>query len=237
MTTPLLDVRGLCAGYGEAPVLRGIDLSVARGEIVALIGNNGAGKTTLLRALSHVIASTGHIVFDGRQIAGLMPERVFGLGLVQVPEGRMLFDRMSARENLLMGAYRRADKAKVAADLDDVCTLLPRLRERLTQRAGTLSGGEQQMCAIGRALMAAPKLLMVDEMSQGLAPVLVDQLLDALVAIRKRGVTVLLVEQDVFAALEIADRGYVIETGEVVRADDARTLREDPEVRRTYLGL
>jgi branched-chain amino acid transport system ATP-binding protein len=144
---------------------------------------------------------------------------------------------MSTRENLLMGAYRRSDKAKVADDLEDVCTLLPRLRERLAQRAGTLSGGEQQMCAIGRALMAAPKLLMVDEMSLGLAPVWVDQLLDALVAIRQRGVTILLVEQDVFAALEIADRGYVIEMGAVVRAGNARALREDPEVRRAYLGL
>lgn len=237
MSDTLLTVRQLHAGYGEMPVLHGIDLDIARGEIVALVGSNGAGKTTLLRTLSRVIGGQGVIELDGQDLMGLSTDAAFALGLVQVPEGRQLFDRMTVRENLLMGAYRRRDKAGVAATLEHVYELFPRLYERRAQRAGSMSGGEQQMCAMGRALMADPRLLMVDEMSLGLAPVVVDQLLDVLTAIRQRGVTVLLVEQDVFAALQVADRGYVLETGQIIRTGTARALAEDPEVRRAYLGL
>ena len=237
MSDPLLKVAGLSAGYGEMTVLHDITLEIARGEIVALVGSNGAGKTTLLRALSRLIPSTGHINFAGQSLDGLAPDEVFGLGLVQVPEGRQLFDQMSVEENLLMGAYRRSDDAAIAADLQRVYELFPKLKERRRQLAGSLSGGEQQMCAIARGLMAAPALLMVDEMSLGLAPVIVDLLLDTLVAIRKEGVTVLLVEQDVFSAFYIADRGYVMESGSIVRVGPAKELAEDPEVKRAYLGI
>jgi branched-chain amino acid transport system ATP-binding protein len=233
----LLRIHGLSAGYGGMAVLNGIDLAVREGEIVALVGSNGAGKTTLLRAISQLIASHGDIAFAGVPVNGSTPEHVFELGIVQVPEGRQLFDRMSVRDNLLMGAYRRNDRAAIARSLEEVLELFPILRERATQRAGSMSGGEQQMCAMARALMAAPRLLMVDEMSLGLAPIVVDQLLDALAGIRKKGVTVLLVEQDVFAALRVADRGYVLETGAIVREAPAGELANDPEVRRAYLGL
>jgi len=232
----LLKVEGLNAGYGEMAVLDDIHLEIERGEIVALVGSNGAGKTTLLRALSRLIPSTGRIIFAGQSLSDLSPDRVFSLRLVQVPEGRQLFDQMSVEENLLMGAYR-TDRAKIAADLERVYGLLPTLKERRRQLAGSLSGGEQQMCAIARGLMAAPLLLMVDEMSLGLAPVVVDLLLDALEEIRKEGITVLLVEQDVFSAFHVADRGYVLETGKIVRVGTARELLEDPEVRRAYLGI
>ena len=237
MSEALLKIEGLQAGYGEVPVLRDIALEINRGEIVALVGSNGAGKSTLLRALSRIIASKGRIEFAGRAIDKMTADQVFALGLVQVPEGRQLFDQMSVEENLLMGAYRRHDKAKIAADLERMYKLLPRLEERRRQLAGSLSGGEQQMCTIARALMAAPQLMMVDEMSLGLAPVVVDLLLEVLAEIRKEGVTVLLVEQDVFSAFSIADRGYVLETGRIVRSGKAKDLAEDPEVRRAYLGL
>lgn len=237
MSEPLLKVQGLSAGYGEMTVLRDITLEIARGEIVALVGSNGAGKTTLLRALSRIIAGTGQITFAGRSLSGLTPDRVFRLGLVQVPEGRQLFDQMSVEENLLMGTSRRTERAKIAAALSRVYSLFPKLQERRRQLAGSLSGGEQQMCAIARGLMAAPQLLMVDEMSLGLAPVVVDLLLDTLVEIRKEGITVLLVEQDVFSAFHVADRGYVMETGKIVRVGTASELAEDPEVRRAYLGI
>ncbi len=237
MTAPLLEVDGLSAGYGEVPVLSQIKLTVNAGEIVTLVGSNGAGKTTLLRAVSRLIGSQGTLRFDGRDVARLAPEQVFGLGLVQVPEGRQLFDRMSVEDNLRMGAYRRADQKAVAASFARVFELFPRLAERRAQVAGSLSGGEQQMVAFGRALMAAPKLLAVDEMSLGLAPVVVDQLLVVLAEIRKQGVTVLLVEQDVFAAFSVADRGYVMETGRIVREGAVPDLEKDPEVRKAYLGV
>ena len=237
MSEALLKIEGLQAGYGEVPVLRDIELEIKRGEIVALVGSNGAGKSTLLRAVSRILASRGRIEFAGRELHSMTADKVFALGLVQVPEGRQLFDQMSVEENLLMGAYCRKDKAKIAADLERMYKLLPRLEERRRQLAGSLSGGEQQMCTIARALMAAPQLIMVDEMSLGLAPVVVDQLLEVLSEIRKEGVTVLLVEQDVFSAFSIADRGYVLETGRIVRAGAAKELAEDPEVRRAYLGL
>ncbi len=237
MSSVLLKIEGLSAGYGGMSVLQDISLEVHEGEIVALVGSNGAGKSTLLRALSRMIASEGHVTFAGQSLDHLKPDDVFSLGLVQVPEGRQLFDQMSVEENLLMGAYRRKDNAAIAADLDRMYTMFPKLRERRRQRAGSMSGGEQQMCAIARGLMAAPKLLMVDEMSLGLAPVVVGQLLDVLTEIRSKGVTVLLVEQDIFSAFHVADRGYVLETGHVVRTGSAKELADDPEVQRAYLGM
>lgn len=237
MSDALLRVERLNAGYGEMSVLRDITLEITRGEIVALVGSNGAGKTTLLRALSHLIPSTGRITFAGHALDRLMPDQVFSLGVVQVPEGRQLFDQMTVEENLLMGAYRRAGRAKIASDLERVYGLFPKLKERRRQLAGSLSGGEQQMCAIARGLLAAPELLMVDEMSLGLAPVIVDLLLDTLTEIRNKGVTILLVEQDIFSAFHVADRGYVLETGKIVRVGSASELANDPEVRRAYLGI
>jgi branched-chain amino acid transport system ATP-binding protein len=219
------------------PVLRDVSLEVFPSEIVALVGGNGAGKTTLLRALSRVIACTGAVEFDGRTIVPMTPDEAFGAGLVQVPEGRQLFDRMTVEDNLLMGAYRRSDKAAIARDMDRMYGLFPKLGERKRQLAGSMSGGEQQMCAMARGLMAAPKLLMIDEMSLGLAPIVVEQLMDVLATIRGEGVTILLVEQDVHLALSGADRGYVMETGHIVHHGEAKALIDDPEVRRAYLGL
>lgn len=235
--TPLLEVDGLSAGYGAAPVLHEVSLKVYPAEIVALVGSNGAGKTTLLRALSRVLASTGRIIMKGRDLAPMTSDQAFGIGLVQVPEGRQLFDRMSVQDNLLMGAFRRNDKAEVARDLEKIYTMFPQLSERRRQMAGSMSGGEQQMCAMARGLMAAPILLMIDEMSLGLAPVIVEQLMGVLTAIRGQGVTVLLVEQDVHLALSGADRGYVMETGRIVHSGAAKELIDDPEVRRAYLGI
>ncbi|GAB7549910.1 ABC transporter ATP-binding protein [Cupriavidus sp. 8B] len=232
----LLEVKALNAGYGEMLVLHDVALAIRAGEIVALIGSNGAGKTTLLRALSRILPCTGQVVLDGRDLAGMTPDQAFALGLVQVPEGRQLFDRMTVQDNLLMGAYHRRDKVAVARGLDRVYALFPRMGERRHQLAGSMSGGEQQMCAMARALMAAPILMMVDEMSLGLAPLVVEQLIDVLAAIRREGVTVLLVEQDVHLALSLADRGYVLETGRIVRSGLAKVLIDDPEVRRAYLG-
>jgi branched-chain amino acid transport system ATP-binding protein len=237
MSEPLLNVENLCTGYGEMKVLREVSFQVHPGEIVSLVGSNGAGKTTLMRALSGILPRSGTILFAGSDLISLTAERIFAMGLVQVPEGRQLFGQMSVLDNLLMGAYRCRDKKEVQRHLEQVFELFPFLQERRKQRAGVLSGGEQQMVAMARALMAGPKLLMVDEMSLGLAPVIVDKLLDTLSAIRDEGVTVLLVEQDVFSAFSIADRGYVLEMGEVVREGKAKELVEDPEVRRAYLGL
>jgi branched-chain amino acid transport system ATP-binding protein len=234
---PLLEVEGLGAGYGEAPVLFDVSLTVSRGEIVALVGNNGAGKTTLLRAVSRVIAATGCLRFDGADLLPMHPEQAFARGLVQVPEGRQLFGRMTVAENLAMGAHKRGDRAGIARSFDWVYELFPRLAERRQQLAGNLSGGEQQMCAMARALMAAPRLLLVDEMSLGLAPVIVDQLLSILDEVRRQSVAIFLVEQDVFAAFSVADRGYVMETGRIVRSGTAAALAQDPAVRAAYLGI
>ena len=236
MSDALLQIVRLDAGYGEMPVLREVSIDIRPAEIVALVGSNGAGKTTLLRALSKLIPSRGDISFAGRSLAGATADEVFAMGLVQVPEGRQLFDRMSVEENLQMGAYKRRDKAAIRDDLDRVYGIFPTLVERRRQLAGSLSGGEQQMCAMARALMARPRLMMVDEMSLGLAPVIVDLLLETMTQIRDQGVTVLLVEQDVYAALSIADRGYVMETGGIVREGTASELKNDPEVQRAYLG-
>ncbi|NMM77453.1 ABC transporter ATP-binding protein [Acidovorax sp. SRB_24] len=234
---PLLAVRGLSAGYGGMLALHDVALDVYPAELVALVGSNGAGKTTLLRALSRVLPCTGSIAMNGQEISGMTPDQAFGLGLVQVPEGRQLFDRMSVQDNLLMGGYRRPDKVAVARDLERMYTLFPRLSDRRRQLAGSMSGGEQQMCAMARALMAAPTLLLVDEMSLGLAPVVVEQLMDVLANIRRDGVTILLVEQDVQLALSGADRGYVLETGRIVHSGAAQDLIDDPAVQRAYLGL
>jgi len=218
-------------------VLSEITFEITRGEIVALVGSNGAGKTTTLRALSRVISSQGGIFFNGRDLARLTSDQVFSLGLVQVPEGRQLFDQMTVEDNLLMGAYCRKQREEIAADLQQVYQFFPILKERRLQIAGSLSGGEQQMCAIARGLMARPQLLMIDEMSLGLAPIVVDLLIDKLAEVRKNGVTVLLVEQDIFSAFHVADRGYVLETGRIVRTGSASELAQDPEVRRAYLGI
>ena len=233
---PLLEIAGLEAGYGALRVLSGIGLEVREGEIVALVGSNGAGKTTLLRAISRVIGASGTLRFAGRDLLPLRPEQVFAAGLVQVPEGRQLFPRLTVEENLRLGARRRRDRAGIARSFEQVFALFPILRDRRRQMAGNMSGGEQQMCALARALMAAPRLLLVDEMSLGLAPVVVDRLLDVLRDIRAHGVTVLLVEQDVFAAFSVADRAYVMQTGHIVRSGLSAALLEDPEVRRAYLG-
>jgi branched-chain amino acid transport system ATP-binding protein len=234
---PLLKVSGLSAGYGGMPVLQDIAFEVRRAEILALVGSNGAGKTTLLRALSRVISSSGEITLNGTDLVSMTPDQAFGVGLVQVPEGRQLFDRMTVQDNLLMGAFQRNDKAGVERDLEKMYTLFPRLSERRRQLAGSMSGGEQQMCAMARGMMAAPLLLMIDEMSLGLAPIVAEQLMDVRAAIRDEGVTVLLVEQDIHLALSGADRGYVMETGRIVHSGLAKQLIDDPEVQRAYLGL
>jgi branched-chain amino acid transport system ATP-binding protein len=232
MIVPLLKVEELHAGYGGMPVLRDVALEVCEAEIVALVGSNGAGKTTLLRALSGLLPWRGRVTFEGASLQGATPDRISSRGLVQVPEGRQLFDRMTVQDNLLMGAYRRNDGRAIREDLERVYTQFSRLKERRKQLAGTMSGGEQQMCA-----MARPRLMMVDEMSLGLAPVIVQQLMEVLAKIRTQGMTILLVEQDVHLALSSADRCYVLETGSVVRSGRASELINDPEVQRAYLGL
>jgi branched-chain amino acid transport system ATP-binding protein len=236
VSEPLLNIVDLKAGYGAAPVLFEISLVVHSGEIVAIVGSNGAGKTTLLRAVSRTIPSEGTLRFDGVDVALESPEHVFARGLVQVPEGRQLFGKMTVEENLLIGAQRQKTRVEKATSFERVYSLFPILKDRRHQLAGNLSGGEQQMCALARGLMAAPRLLAVDEMSLGLAPVVVDQLLEVLLGIRQQGVTVLLVEQDVFAAFSVADRGYVMETGRIVREGSASELTKDENVRRAYLG-
>jgi len=237
LSEPLLQISGLVAGYGSAPVLFDIDLTIGRGEIVTMVGNNGAGKTTLLRTISRVLDSKGRLEFDGHDLLALRPETVFSMGLVQVPEGRQLFGRMTVEDNLRMGANHRKDRAGVARSFEHVYELFPILKERRRQLAGNMSGGEQQMCAMARGLMAAPRLLLIDEMSLGLAPVIVDQLLAILPRIRDEGITVFLVEQDVFAAFSVADRGYVMEMGRIVKEGPANDLADDPAVRSAYLGI
>ncbi|MGB6240863.1 MAG: ABC transporter ATP-binding protein [Castellaniella sp.] len=235
---PLLQIHTLSAGYGLVQVLHDITLDVREAEFLALVGSNGAGKTTLLRVLSGLLPSqSGRIIWAGTEIQGGTPDQIFRQGIVQVPEGRQLFPRMSVQDNLLMGAYRRTDAAAIRTDLEQVYAQFPRMAERRRQLAGSMSGGEQQMCAMARALMARPRLLMVDEMSLGLAPIVVDQLMESLAAIRDQGVTVLLVEQDIHLALAAADRAYVLETGRIVQEGPARELIEDPELKRAYLGV
>ena len=235
---PLLEIEGLSSGYGEVQVMWDVSLAVNEGEVVALLGANGAGKTTLLCTISRLLAPrAGAIRLAGRDLTRARADEVVAAGIVHVPQGRRLFAGLSVRDNLLQGAYLRRDRDGVAKDLDAVFALLPRLCERAGQPAGQLSGGEQQMCAIGRGLMGCPRLLLIDELSLGLAPVVVDQLLGLLAGIRKAGTTVLLVEQDVEVALTHADRGYVLETGRIVQSGRASDLLEDPHIRQAYLGL
>jgi branched-chain amino acid transport system ATP-binding protein len=232
-----LHVGGLNAGYGDTRVLWDVSLDVEAGEVVALIGSNGAGKSTLLGAVSgQVQIESGSVRFDERELAGLRPDQIVAAGVVQVPQGRRLFGSLTVRENLLMGAYLRTDR-EVDADLERILQIFPRLRERYAYLAGRLSGGEQQMVAIARALMARPKVLLIDEMSLGLAPVLVDQLLEVLTQIHATGVTILMVEQDVQTALEFAERAYVLETGRITLSGPAHALLEDPGVKKAYLGV
>ena len=234
----LLEVRDLCSGYGEVQVLWNVSLEVRPGEVVALIGANGAGKTTLLYTLSQLIRPrSGSIRFAGRDLTRALPEQVVAAGIVHVPQGRRLFAGLTVKENLLQGAYLRRDAEKIHTDLSRVFGLLPRLKERENQVTGRLSGGEQQMCAIGRGLMSRPRLLLIDELSLGLAPLIVESLVDLISRINREGTTVLLVEQDVQVALEHAHRGYVLETGRIVRSSPAAELLEDPRIRQTYLGL
>jgi branched-chain amino acid transport system ATP-binding protein len=234
---PLLRVEDISTYYGSIQALKGISIEVHQGEIVTLIGANGAGKSTTLRSINGLNhPRRGKISFAGKDITHLPAHEVVRLGIAQSPEGRKLFPRMSVTENLEMGAFQRRDKSGMKDDMDRVFELFPRLAERRTQKAGTMSGGEQQMCAIGRALMARPTLLMLDEPSMGLAPIFVQRIFETIVEVNKQGTSILLVEQNALMALDVAHRGYVLETGHVALADDAKALAKNPEVRKTYLG-
>lgn len=237
--TPILRVNGVTAGYGDVQVLWGIDLTVPKGKIVSIVGPNGTGKTTLLLAISGMVrARTGSIVFNGEDITRARADHVVQKGLIHVPEGRRLFPGLSVRDNLLLGAYTRRDSAaEIARDLDFVYTIFPILAKRANQGATTMSGGEQQMCAIGRGIMARPMLLLIDELSLGLSPKALELLAESLVRINQEGVSILLVEQDVMTAFEIASHAYVIESGRVRLSGDTRTLSQDPMVRSAYMGF
>jgi branched-chain amino acid transport system ATP-binding protein len=233
----ILRLDGVETFYGSIQALKGVSLEVREGEIVTLIGSNGAGKSTTLRSINGLNRPRrGSIVFQGVDITHTPAHEIVKMGIAQSPEGRKLFPRMSVLENLEMGAFQRDDRAGIREDIDRVFTLFPRLAERRTQKAGTMSGGEQQMCAIGRALMARPKLLMLDEPSMGLAPIFVERIFETIVEVNQQGTPILLVEQNALMALDVANRGYVLETGSVALADDAKKLRENPQVRKTYLG-
>jgi branched-chain amino acid transport system ATP-binding protein len=234
--TTVLEVEGIETFYGSIQALKGVSLKVGEGEIVTLIGSNGAGKSTTLRSISGLNPPrVGTISFRGREIQGLPGHQVAEMGIAQAPEGRRVFPRMTVLENLEMGAFVRND-GQIRQDVERVYELFPRLQEREKQKAGTMSGGEQQMLAIGRALMANPKLLLLDEPSLGLAPVIVDKIYEIIREINQRGVTILLVEQNANYALDVSHRGYVLETGRVVLSNDSATLRTDPEVQKAYLG-
>jgi branched-chain amino acid transport system ATP-binding protein len=235
--TPMLELRNVSTHYGLIAVLRDVNVEIRPGEIVCLLGGNASGKSTTLKTiLGMVTPSQGEVVFDGQPISGLSTTEIVGRGVTMVPENRRLFTRMTVKENLELGSYLRTDKDKIREDMDRVMELFPRVRERLAQKAGTLSGGEQQMVAMSRALMADPKVLLMDEPSMGLAPVLVDQVFDIIQDINKLGTTIFMVEQNANMALSIADRGYVLQTGEIVLADTAAALLENPQMREAYLG-
>ena len=237
-SAPLLELDGIAAAYGHVRALWDVSLSVREGEIVTLLGANGAGKTTTMRVISGVLRpERGEVRIAGRPIQRLRAPQIVGAGVVQIPEGRHLWPRMTVTENLELGAFAPRGRAVARETIASVLSLFPRLAERRTQLAGTLSGGEQQMLAIGRGLMSRPRLLMLDEPSLGLAPLLVHEVFETIRRIREDGVTVLLVEQNVRQALEIASRGYVLETGRIVRSGTSAELREDPEIRRAYLGI
>jgi branched-chain amino acid transport system ATP-binding protein len=234
---PLLEIENMHSYYGHIQALRGISLTVDEGEVVTLIGSNGAGKTTTLRSIHGILPpKQGRIIFAGEEIQGVPAHELISRGIAQSPEGRRIFFRMTVLENLEMGAYHRNDGSGIREDMDRVFDLFPRLKERTKQEAGTMSGGEQQMLAIGRALMSRPRLLLLDEPSMGLAPVLVERIFEIIREINKQGTTILLVEQNANVALEIATRGYVLETGTIVNSAPAAELREDPTVREAYLG-
>ena len=235
---PLLELDDVHTYYGTIEAIKGISLTVQEGEVVTLIGANGAGKSTTLRSIQGINKpKRGRILFKGEDIVGRAPHDIVRLGISQSPEGRRLFARMTVLENLEMGAFQRNDKTGVTEDIERVFGLFPRLAERRAQKAGTLSGGEQQMCAMGRALMARPKLLLLDEPSMGLAPVLVERIFEIVTEINSQGTTILLVEQNALMALSIASRGYVLQTGRVILSGPAEQVRDDPEVRRAYLGI
>lgn len=233
----MLEVKDLVVSYGAIKALKGISFEVNQGEIITLIGSNGAGKTTTLHSLSNLIKKvSGSIVFEGTDITNLSADKIVEMGLIQVPEGRRVFANMSVKENLEMGAYLRKDKTQIKKDMEECYQLFPRLKERLSQMAGTLSGGEQQMLAMARALMSKPKLLLLDEPSMGLAPILVDEIFDIIKKISSNGTTILLVEQNAFKALSIANRAYILETGSIAKTGNASDLAKDDSVIKAYLG-
>jgi branched-chain amino acid transport system ATP-binding protein len=234
---PVLRVEDVHTFYGSIEALKGISLDVYEGEIVTLIGANGAGKSTTLRSINGLNHPRhGKIFFQGTDVTSMAPHQIVKRGISQSPEGRKLFPRMTVIENLEMGAFQRTDRGGIREDMDRVFSLFPRLAERKTQKAGTMSGGEQQMLAIGRALMARPKLLLLDEPSMGLAPIFVEKIFEIVREINQQGTPILLVEQNALMALDTADRGYVLETGKIALADDAKSLRQNEQVRKTYLG-
>ncbi len=233
----MLNVNDLTVHYGAIQALRGISFEVKEGEIITLIGSNGAGKTTTLHAISNITKKTsGNVIFEDKDITTSAPDEIVRSGLIHVPEGRRIFANMSVKENLEMGAYTRKDKAGIKEDMEKVFGLFPRLKERIKQVGGTLSGGEQQMLAMGRAIMSKPKLLLLDEPSMGLAPIFVDEIFSIICEINKTGTTILLVEQNAFKALAIAQRAYVLETGAVIKSDSASVLMNDASVKAAYLG-
>ena len=233
----MLKIENLEVAYGNIKAIKGISLEVNQGEIVTLIGSNGAGKSTTLRAISGILkARAGRIIFENEEIQGKEGHEIVKMGICQSPEGRRIFPRMSVDENLDLGAFLRTDKAGIAADRERVLDLFPRLKERINQKAGTMSGGEQQMLAVGRALMGSPKLLLMDEPSMGLAPVLVQMIFETITKINKQGTTVLLVEQNALAALKVADRAYVLESGTIKMSGKAKDLISNNEVTKAYLG-
>ncbi len=235
---PLLEVRDVHTYYGNIQALKGVSLTVEKGEIVTLIGGNGAGKTTTLRTICGLLKPrSGSVVLDGKDLARTKAHEIVNLGVAMVPEGRGVFSRLTVAENLDLGAYTRSDRGAIRQDLDMVLRLFPRLKERFRQIAGTLSGGEQQMLATGRALMAHPRLLLMDEPSMGLAPILVESIFDTLREVNREGTTILLVEQNAHMALQIANRGYVLQTGQIALAKSAEELQRDPMVRKVYLGI
>jgi branched-chain amino acid transport system ATP-binding protein len=233
----VFEVSNLRAGYGAVEVLRGIDLSISKGEIVTLLGSNGVGKTTFSAVVSGLMQPwSGSIIFEGKPIAGLAPQAIVDEGLIQVPEGRHVFPNMTVRENLELGSYRRG-KSNRTRNIEHVAEIFPRLRERFSQNAGTLSGGEQQMLAIGRGMMAEPQLLILDEPSIGLSPLLVEEMFSLIKQLNTDGLTILLVEQNVLQSMEIADRAFVMENGEIKLSGVPADLMDDPELQRSYLGL
>ncbi len=236
--TTMLELQDVHAYYGKIHALKGITLNVAQGEIVTLIGGNGAGKTTTLRTICALMRpSTGRVMLNGENLTTYKPSQLAAKGVAMVPEGRGVFSRMTVLENLEMGAFHRKDKAGIAADVERVYELFPRLKERRSQLSGTMSGGEQQMLAMGRAMMSRPNLLLLDEPSMGLAPVLVEAIFSTVEEINKQGTTILLVEQNALMALQIASRGYVLQTGEIVLSDNAKALKNNAMIQKVYLGI